>query len=460
VNRLPIRLRLTLVFALVMAIVIGAAGALLYLRLGATLDEQLDERLSSRSDTLSALVSSSGDDLRLDDLRIVDDEDGFAQVIGSDKILAAIGFEGRVQLLSAGELRQARSRRLVVEREVEVAGGESEPARLLATPVEIGNRVVVVLVGASLEDRDDALDGLLAQLLVVLPIALLVSASVGYLVAGAALRPVEAMRRRAAEVSAERPGQRLPLPRARDEIRRLGETLNAMLGRLEAGLARERRFVADASHELRTPLALLQTELELAMRRPRSPQELELALRSASEEVERLVRLAEDLLVLASSDEGRLPLRVSQHYVREVLDSVAGRYDARASAAGRSLEVVAAGDGVLTGDRLRLEQALGNLVDNALRYGAGTVRLEADPEDGSLALRVSDDGAGFPPEFLPRAFERFSRADVARAGGGAGLGLAIVDAIARAHGGSATATNRAEGGAEITLFIPAGDADA
>ena len=459
-NRLPIRLRLTLVFALVMAIVIGAAGALLYLRLGATLDEQLDERLSSRSDTLSALVSSSGDDLRLDDLRIVDDEDGFAQVIGSDKILAAIGFEGRVQLLSAGELRQARSRRLVVEREVEVAGGESEPARLLATPVEIGNRVVVVLVGASLEDRDDALDGLLAQLLVVLPIALLVSASVGYLVAGAALRPVEAMRRRAAEVSAERPGQRLPLPRARDEIRRLGETLNAMLGRLEAGLARERRFVADASHELRTPLALLQTELELAMRRPRSPQELELALHSASEEVERLVRLAEDLLVLASSDEGRLPLRVSQHYVREVLDSVAGRYDARASAAGRSLEVVAAGDGVLTGDRLRLEQALGNLVDNALRYGAGTVRLEADPEDGSLALRVSDDGAGFPPEFLPRAFERFSRADVARAGGGAGLGLAIVDAIARAHGGSVTATNRAEGGAEITLFIPAGDADA
>ena len=458
-NRLPIRLRLTLVFALVMALVIGAAGALLYLRLGATLDEQLDERLASRSETLSAIVGSSGEDLRLDDLRIVADDDGFAQVIGSDKILAAIGFEGRVQLLSAEELVQARSRRLVVEREVEAADGESEPARLLAIPVESGNRALVVLVGASLEDRNDALDGLLAQLLVVLPIALLVSAGVGYLVAGAALRPVEAMRRRAAEVSSERPGQRLPLPRARDEIRRLGETLNAMLGRLEAGLARERRFVADASHELRTPLALLQTELELAMRRPRSPEELELALRSASEEVERLVRLAEDLLVLASSDEGRLPLRLSRHYVRELLDSVAGRYDARASAAGRSLEVVAADDGILTGDRLRLEQALGNLVDNALRYGAGTVRLAANPENGSLALRVSDDGAGFPPEFLPHTFERFSRADVARAGGGAGLGLAIVDAIARAHGGTATATNREEGGAEITLFIPAGDAD-
>jgi signal transduction histidine kinase len=110
---------------------------------------------------------------------------------------------------------------------------------------------------------------------------------------------------------------------------------------------------------------------------------------------------------------------------------------------------------MLTGDRLRLEQALGNLVDNALRYGAGTVRLEAIAENGSLVLRVSDDGAGFPPDFLPHAFERFSRADAARGGGGAGLGLAIVDAIARAHGGAASATNRSGGGAEIALRIPA-----
>ena len=311
------------------------------------------------------------------------------------------------------------------------------------------------MVGASLEDREEALDGLLTQLLVVGPLALLLTSVGGYFLAGAALRPVEAMRRQAAEISSERADQRLPLPPARDEIRRLGETLNDMLDRLEEGLARERRFVADASHELRTPLASLRTELELAQRRPRSQAELEDALRSAAEEVERLVRLAEDLLVLARADDGRLPLSLGSHYLREVLDAVAGRFDSRARASGREVEVSASADEVVTGDRARLDQALGNLVDNALRHGAGTVRLEGAVEDGTLELRVSDDGAGFPQDFLPHAFERFSRVDVARTGGGTGLGLAIVDAIARAHGGAAAAANRPGGGAEVTLTLPA-----
>ncbi len=457
-NRLPIRLRLTLAFALAMAVVLAAVGAFLYARVGTTLAEQLDQNLQTRAAALSALVTESAVDLDGEQLS-ADEGEGFAQVLAPDgTLLASSASLPGGPLLSGDEAARARTGSFFLRRNPGPIVTD-EPARLLVLPVATKEGTHVLVVGASLEDRADALEGLLAQLLVVGPLALFLASVAGYFLAGAALRPVEVMRRRAAEVSSERPGRRLPLPRARDEIRRLGETLNSMLGRLEAGMARERRFVADASHELRTPLALLQTELELALRRPRSREELELALRSASEEVERLVRLAEDLLVLASSDEGRLPLSLSQHYVREVLDSVAGRYDARASAAGRSLEVVAADDGVLTGDRVRLEQALGNLVDNALRHGAGTVRLEADPGNGMLALRVRDDGAGFPAEFLPHAFERFSRADVARAGGGAGLGLAIVDAIARAHGGSVTATNRADGGAEITLAIPAADAD-
>jgi signal transduction histidine kinase len=263
------------------------------------------------------------------------------------------------------------------------------------------------------------------------------------------------MRQRAAEISSDRADRRLPLPPARDEIHRLGETLNDMLDRLEEGLARERRFVADASHELRTPLASLRTELELALRRPRSHEELTVALRSASEEVERLVRLAEDLLVLARADDGRLPLSLDRHTVREILDAVAGRFDARAGAAGRTLDVSAREDEPFTGDRVRLEQALGNLVDNALRHGAGTVELGGKVENAAVTLQVSDAGDGFPADFLPHAFERFSRVDVARGGDGTGLGLAIVDAIARAHGGSAVAANAPRGGAEITLTIPA-----
>jgi len=263
------------------------------------------------------------------------------------------------------------------------------------------------------------------------------------------------MRRRAEEISATVGGRRLPVPAGDDEVARLARTLNEMLARLEAGLERERRFVAEASHELRTPLALLKTELELALRRPRSPEELRAAIASAHEETDRLAVLAEDLLVLARSDEGELRIDPQPLEARELLETVAGRFAARAEEAGLSLEVEAPAQLSAVGDRSRLDQALGNLVDNALRYGAGTVRLEAQRENGSVALRVSDEGEGFATDFLPRAFERFSRADGGRVRGAAGLGLAIVDAIARAHGGTASAGNTPEGGAQVTLLLPA-----
>ena len=271
-------------------------------------------------------------------------------------------------------------------------------------------------------DRDEVLATLLALLLVVGPVALLLATFAGYRLAGAALRPVESMRREAAEISSATSGRRLPVPEARDEVRRLGETLNEMLERLDEGLLRERRFVADAGHELRTPLALLRTELELALRRPRSPEELERAIRSATEEVERLIRLAEDLLVLDRS--GEAALRLVELDARELLDAVARRFAARAAEEGRAIEVH--GSGNLHGDRDRLEQALGSLVDNALTHGGGVVRLEAASDGDWVTLQVADAGEGFPPEFLPHAFERFSRADSARTTGGAGLGLAIV----------------------------------
>jgi heavy metal sensor kinase len=445
-SRLSLRLRLTLVFALAMAVVLAGVGAFLYVRLGDSLLEQLDESLAARADTLAAAVRNGEAEQTLEG-----GEDEFAQVLApdGDVVAATPGFE--TPLLVPRQRAAVAGGGMLTETEISPPGeDESETARLLARPVE--QRLIVV--GASLEDRADALEGLLAQLLLGGPLALLLASAAGYLLAGAALRPVDAMRRRAAKISAETPGERLPLPQAYDEIHRLGETLNAMLDRLEAGVRRERRFVADASHELRTPLALLQTELELALRRPRTREELEGALRSASEEVDRLARLAEDLLLLTSTDEGRLPLRPSRFAARELLDGVARRFAARAAAAGRTIEVGQAAEGEMEGDRLRLEQALGNLIDNALRHGSGQVRLDAASENVRVVLRVSDEGEGFPPAFLAHAFERFSRVDAARTTRGAGLGLAIVDAVARAHGGEALARNRPAGGAEVTVAVP------
>jgi two-component system OmpR family sensor kinase len=192
----------------------------------------------------------------------------------------------------------------------------------------------------------------------------------------------------------------------------------------------------------------------LALRRPRSAEETERALRSVAEEVDRLVRLAEDLLVLAQADEGRLPLRRSEIALEELLESVARRFATRAETTGRTLVVASSPEVFLSGDHLHLERALGNLVDNAFRHGAGTVRLGAESMNGMVTMRVSDEGGGFPQDFLPRAFERFSRADQARSIGAAGLGLTIVEAIARSHGGRVSVANLPGGGAEVTLSLP------
>ncbi len=284
--------------------------------------------------------------------------------------------------------------------------------------------------------------------------ALLLASLAGYLVAGSALRPVEAMRRRAAEITAAEPDQRLPLSEADDELRRLGQTLNGMLGRLEAGLARERAFVDDASHELRTPLALHKTELELALRYGENADELRASISSAIVEVDRLIELAEDLLVLARSEQGKLALELKRVGVGDVLARLRERFGDRVSADGREL-VVDAADGLqVEGDRLRIEQALTNLVENALEHGAGEVNVRAVRADGGVEIHVADRGPGFPPEFIDRAFERFSRADAGRTGGGTGLGLAIVEAIARAHRGAAGASNREGGGADVWIRLP------
>jgi two-component system OmpR family sensor kinase len=244
------------------------------------------------------------------------------------------------------------------------------------------------------------------------------------------------------------------VPPADDEIGRLGATLNEMLARLEAAFERERGFVADASHELRSPLAVLRTELELALREGRTGEELRAALASAAEETDRLNQLAEDLLVLARSDQGELQLHTEKLAARELLERAGRRYAGRAKGAGRSIEVEPDGDVRVLVDGPRIDQALTNLVENALRHGGGNVTLSAEEGDGAVELHVRDEGPGFPDGFLPSAFDRFTRADHARARGGAGLGLAIVAAIAAAHGGEASARNRPGGGADAWIRLP------
>jgi len=451
----PIRIRVAASFAIAMAFVLAATGWFLYVRLGSHLSTALDKQLRLRAQDLAAVVSEPGGAplAAAKSSQLVEHGESYAQLLGRrGRVVDATRPLGGAPLLSAPELRAARSGTIFAVRPS--VPGLDEPSRLLATPVESRGQKLVLVVGATREDRAEALSSLRYELLIAGPIALALASFAGYVLAGLSLRPVESMRRRAAVISAETPGERLPVPQTGDEVERLGETLNAMLTRLEAALERERDFVADAGHELRTPLALLRAELELALRHAESSDELREAVRSSSEEVDRLAQLAEDLLLIARTDGGKLPLRLETLDVSELLSSIASRFEWRAQEADRPVRVVTTSGFQVQGDRIRLEQALGNLVDNALRHGEGEVRLSAAPADGLVELHVKDEGNGFPTEFLGQAFERFARRDQARARGGSGLGLSIVRVIAEAHGGSAHAANRDRGGADVWVALP------
>ena len=445
-SRIPIRIRLTLAFVLAIGLVLAGLGVVVYTRFEDSLNDNTDQALRSRATDIAALIERSGSRLsgaRAE--RFVERDESFAQVLDADgRVVDDTRRAGSSASLTVEEIDRAREGSLELSRDGVIE--DDDPARLFAVPV--GD--VVLVVGQDDEDNQEALATLRLLLGVGLPIALILASLAGYAVAAAALRPVETMRQKAADVSEERPGERLPVPPADDEISRLGETLNAMLARLEAAIERERGFVADASHELRTPLASLKTELELALRRDRTTDELRDALRSASEETDRLSRLADDLLVLARADRGTLPLRKERIAAKELVDGVAAQF----RTTGHDVEVEVPDGLQLEGDRLRLEQALGNLVANAATHGDGAVKVSARTGDSTVELHVEDEGEGLPPGFAERAFERFTRADEARGSGGAGLGLAIVAAIARAHGGKAGFSPR-QRGTDAWIALPA-----
>lgn len=449
IRRMPIRIKLALISMGVMSIVMTGTGIFLYLRFEDELDTSIDQALSSRAIAASTVLSARKDKASL--VAELGREEGFGELVSRrGRVIAATPDVGRRLLIPHKLLPLADTGTVYFE--LRHLKGIAGHARLIARPVSPGTNLIVV--GTTLKDRERANESLVRALLIGVPIALFLATAAAIALIGQALRPVEQMRSRAATISAGEADARLPLPDARDEIRRLGETLNEMLARLQAAFAREREFVADASHELRTPLAILKAELELASRGNRTNAELSAAIDSAAEEVDRLTRLAEDLLVLARADGGRLPVRPETQPLEPLLRQVADSFAMRADSQERDIRVSLSPELEASVDGERIRQALGNLVDNALTHGTGSVRLSGRRVDGVVELHVEDAGPGFPDEFIAHAFERFTRGDAGRTGGGTGLGLAIVDAIARGHGGAAHARNT-ETGSDVWLEVPA-----
>ena len=438
-RRLPIRARLSIAFSAALLIVLVLAAAFVYVRVDTELTDSAEDGLRSRLVGLQALIATQGPgDPALQAGTGLDAEDGFSQVLAADgSVIASTLLASDFAALSPGESRAIASGQTLLT-EMPVPGIDGE-ALVLAGPADDQGRAAVAVVGVTTQDRTEALAGILGAFAIGAPIAVLLAAGAGLLLARRAMEPVEAMRARAEEIGGEARGERLPLPEADDEIHSLGVTLNSMLGRLEESLERERDFVADASHELRTPLAILKAELELAETDPDlGPAGLRETLLSAQEEVDRLTRLADDLLVAARADRGEISIRRETARLDELIARVAARFKRTLDAAGRTVEIETDGPLSAEVDPLRVEQITANLLDNAIRHGEGRVRIGAErTPGGSVVLEVSDEGTGLPPDFAATAFERFSRPDSGRSGGGAGLGLAIVRALARAHGGDA-----------------------
>jgi two-component system OmpR family sensor kinase len=452
--------RLALLVAAAVAALVVAGGGLFVGQLRTGLDASLDAMLRARADTVVQAVGPDGDTGFQDSgpSGVLPPDEALAQVVdsGGRLVESSHGAGGHV-LLTAGELDRARTGPLTVD--------SGHGVRLLAVPVPgSGTPPAVVVVGTSTDLRDAAVERVRTQLVVAGALAVGFGGAGAWLLAGAVLRPVERMRRQAAEISASDSTARLPVPATRDEVARLGVTVNALLGRLQDALARQRDFVADAGHELRTPLTILRAELELADHPARGRADLRAAVGRAAEETDRLIRLAEDLLVLARADGGGVFLRREAVALDELVADAVRAAEGRAREAGVRVAVVTQGPVVVDGDETRLRQVLDNLLDNSVRFAptgtAVVVRLGAAGE--TAVVQVLDEGPGFPEAFLPHAFERFRRADPARsaADGGAGLGLAIVASLVAAHGGAVSVANRRTGGACVRVELPVAPAAA
>jgi len=335
------------------------------------------------------------------------------------------------------------------------------PRRVYAVPLTTStNSIQTLVVSRSVAEMVDAQQRTLLILVAVSAALLLIGGALSYWLAGRALRPVRTIAGMARSISERDLHRRVEVKVPHDELGELVDTFNSMLERLEASFTSMSAFTANASHELRAPLALMRSEVEGALSRSRSPEEYRRVLESLQEEVEHLSRLSDQLLILARADAGALVPAKEAIDVVDFLHETAARWEDMANKQGTRVEVAAPSSGHMEGDPALLRRVVDNLIDNALRHStSGTpVTLRGYPGSGGWNVEVADQGPGVDPGDRAKLFTRFARADNARSreNGGAGLGLAISAAIARAHGGTLELVETSSPGAVFKLHVPNG----
>lgn len=446
-------------------------GVVVHRQLGAGVQSGIDRQLTNTGTRIAAgsleLPSDEEPEERDEsgEGEAEDDDDDDEGLNPADSGIQLVSRNGRV-LDSSGDLQDASA---LLDRETIASVREDqgilltrsppnggEPLRIFAASMD--DEEAVAIVAMELDTVRDAQDALLSVYGPIAILASLLAGLIGFAIARRGLAPIGRMTDEADEIESSNLSRRLSAPNRMDEVGHLARTLNGMLERLDAAIARERAFSADASHELRTPLAILRAEVELA-RQESKDVSTRAALESALEEADRLAGLIDDLLVLARADadrmSGRRPIDLG-----ELAQAVVERFGTLATK--KRIRLEARGSAVVVGDGRGIERAIANLIDNSLRHTpeGGRVQMRIAPRGGGGRIIVEDTGPGVPEAELQHLFERFARIDGSRHElGGAGLGLAIVAAVAAAHNGRTTASNGAKGGLVVTLDLGTSEAD-
>lgn len=459
-RRLSIGVRLTLWYLAIFALAQVIFGAGMWFILRHNLYDIVDDGLESQVDDLKSFLGAQKKDATL--AKISEEVEETYAIEHSGNYLQIYAENG--ELIYQSSFLQSHQLALAPPENIDRPifrrrWFEHRPFRFMLLKLNVNGHTYTVEMGAPADDAVETLSLFRSYLLMFAPLLLLVAAGGGYWLSRRALSPVDALVRTARDIGGANLNSRLQKLETGDELQRLSDTLNEMLGRIETAFLRITEFTADASHELRTPVSLIRTEAELALRRSRGEAEYKEALRHILLESERTTALIEQLLSVARADSGRETLHMQPVDLRQTLRSVVDGWQQVATL--RSLQFsasIATNDSVVMGDEAALRRVADILLDNALKYtpSPGSVKLTLEQKGESAIIAVQDSGLGIAEEDQPKIFERFYRVDKARSReqGGAGLGLAIAQWIVSQHHGSIVVESRPGQGATFRVELP------